>query len=118
MAVNARRGVPRTTHTWLRALYNYLDTEIAYVQPAGATGTQGLALLIGAGAPQTDIGNATGLIGMYGTTGILRPTGLGAVAGITAASGYDARSNGGIGTNFYSLQDLVLIMKQRGDITT
>lgn len=111
-----RTGVPRTTHTWLKALYNYLDLEIAGIYPSGASGIPN-ATWVGKGVAAVQIGNASGIIGLYGSTGLARPTGLGATAGTTGLSGFDLRSNGGTGTQFYSLNDLVAIMKSRGDIT-
>lgn len=90
-------SIPRTTHTWLQPLYNALE---------------------GKKARPLQLGSPTGALGLYGASGILRPTGLGAITASTGLSGYDTKSNGGTGTQFYSLQDLVLILKLRGDITT
>lgn len=90
-------GPFRTTHTWLKPLY---------------------AILGGAAVTPLSLGSPTSIIGLYGVTGIKQPTGLGASGGTTggASGGIDVRSNGGTGTNYYSLSDLVLILKARGDI--
>ncbi len=112
--------VPRTTHGtygWLGPIYDYMDALGSVVTPSGASGIPN-AIWAGKTVRGTMVSNATGLFGLYGSTGILRPTGLGASGGTTGASGFDLRSNGGTGTQFYTLTDLVAILKSRGDITT
>lgn len=90
-------GVPVTTHQWLKPLYDTLN---------------------GKGSRPLNFGSPTGVMGFYGSTGIARPTGIGASLGITGTTFFDARTNGGTGTQFYTLNDLVLLLKRRGDITT
>lgn len=91
-------SIPRTTHQWLKPLYDMLD---------------------GHGKRALVLGSPTSVIGMYGYTGVKQPTGVGATAGTTGATGtLTLASNGGTGTNFYTFGDLVLFLKQRGDIAT
>jgi len=89
----------RTTHQWLKPLY---------------------AILSGVSPVPLQLGSPTSYLGVYGASGIQRPTGLGSFAGGTggASGGLDVRSNGGTGAQFYTFSDLVLILKRRGDITT
>ena len=110
-----RSSVPRTTHQWLKPLYNYLDNGVKVTVPSGASGIANGAWL-GSNVLDTQIANATGAVGFYGSTGILRPTGLSSTAGATGVTFFDQRSNGGTGANFYTLADLVAILKSRGDI--
>lgn len=116
----ARSKVPRTTHTWLKPLYNYLDNGVAAITPSGASGIASTAWL-GAYVPQSVVGNATGTIGVYGASGILQPTGLGmtgsaTLGGPTGTTFFDFRTNGGTGAQYYSFTDIVNILKLRGDI--
>ena len=89
-------SIPRTTHQWLQPLYDALEGK--KLRPL-------------------QLGGPTGALGLYGASGILQPTGLGASAGWTGSTAIP-KTNGGTGTQFYSLSDLVLIMKLRGDIAT
>lgn len=132
-----RTGVPRTTHTWLKPLYDALDAALGFIVPSGASGIPNAAWF-GRGVPQVQIGNATGVIGMYGATGItqlatggnlilsatyLGTSGFGAT--LIAASGvalsasgmapFLARfaDNGGSGTP-YTHGDVVSMLKRAG----
>lgn len=108
-------GVPRTTHQWLKNLYNYLDGK--------SQSPTGLAV--------TQFGSSTGIVGFYGQTGakqiatggigLMSATNLG-VSGIAATglglSGlfYDLANagwNGGTGT-VYSVNDVVVALKNIG----
>lgn len=87
---------PRTTHQWLQPLYNFLD-----------------------GKTSRPLGVSTGFFGVYGVTGIKQPTGVGstgsaALGGVTGTTFFDMRSNGGTGTNYYTLTDLVADLKAQG----
>lgn len=123
-----RSGFPRTTHQWLKPLYDALDASFGYIVPSGASGIPN-AVWVGRGVPQTQIGTATGVIGLFGVTGIapiatggngiLSATYLGASGfastGVGASGLYThlARfaDNGGSGTP-YTHGDLVSILKQ------
>lgn len=94
-------SIPRTTHTWLSPLYNTLEGKV--VRPL-------------------QLGSATGFLGFYGVSGIQRPTGVGSTGGAvaggpTGTTFFDQRSNGGTGTNYYTLNDLVLFLKRNGLLT-
>lgn len=96
-------GVPRTTHTWLKNLYNFLDGK--------SLSPTGLAI--------TMFGSPTGQLGFYGVTGAKQPTGLGttgsaALGGVTGTTFFDLRTNGGTGTQYYTLTDLVADLKLQG----
>lgn len=128
-----RTGVPRTTHTWLKNLYNYLDAVIAGTVASGASGVFS-GSWIGKGVPETQIGNASGIIGFYGSTGALQilATAFG-ISGVTSAGGSSGilatgvggsglnsaiaqlAFNGGTGTA-YTLNDLVRQLKNQGSI--
>ena len=62
------------------------------------------------------LGSPTGLFGATGTTR-LGTGALGTTAGTTGSAGgtlADLRSNGGTGTSFYTLQDVVHVLKRHG----
>jgi len=63
---------------------------------------------------QVGIGTTGVPVGFFGATGIARASGAGITGGATGTTFFDARSNGGTGTNFYTHADLVLILKQLG----
>lgn len=91
----------RTTHQWLAPLY---------------------AILGGRVVTPLQLGSATSYIGFYGVSGIQRPTGIGSTGGAvaggpTGTTYFDQRSNGGTGTNYYTLNDLVLFLKRNGLLT-
>ena len=64
-----RTGVPRTTHQWLKPLYDALDRALGYIVPSGASGIPNAAWL-GRGMAVTQVGNATGVVGLYGFSGL------------------------------------------------
>lgn len=95
-------GPWRTTHQWLKPLY---------------------AVLGGVGIIPLQLGSPTGVIGFYGASGIRQPTGLGvtgsaALGGVTGATFFDLRTNGGTGAQYYTLTDVVNILKREGLIAT
>lgn len=96
-------SVPRTTHQWLRNLYNYLDGKSA--SPTGVA--------------FASFGSPTGTLGFFGATGSKQPTGLGvtgsaALGGVTGTTFFDLRTNGGTGTQYYTLTELVMDLKAQG----
>mgnify|MGYP001617672177 CR=1 FL=1 len=115
-------AVPRTTHTWLAPLYDYLDDSLG----GGAD-----SATLGLTDPTTRIGNATGVIGMYGTSGIAQiATGSAGILSATyiGASGFASTGvgasglythlaryadNGGSGTP-YTVGDIVTQLKNLG----
>lgn len=128
-----RTGFPRTTHKWLKPLYDALDASFGYVVPSGASGIAN-ALWSGKGVPLLQLGNASGMVSLYGASGIagqlatgtngsfnatsfgasgFGATGLGASGFYTFASRFS--ENGGSGT-FYTLGDLVTQLKNLGAI--
>ena len=113
--------LPNPGHdAWMGPLYRALIKAIGYVVPSGASGIPSMVRL-GEGIPTVAVGNATGSLGWYGTTGIPKSlaVGLGNTGGTTgvASGAYALRSNGGTGTNFYTLDDLVAIGKMNGSLT-
>lgn len=123
-----RTTVPRTTHTWLKNLYDYLDRGVLVTVPSGASGIANGAWL-GKFVPITQIGNASGVAAFYGATGVaqissgglLGATNLG-VSGLAAtgmgASGLyvhlgRAGFNGATGT-VYTIDDMVVQLKNMG----
>lgn len=94
-------GVPITTHQWLRPLYNALNGRSA--SPTGVAYTQ--------------LGSATGLLGVYGATGGRQiSTGtnsIGAATGLGNSGGL--WFNGGSGA-YYTQNDVVLALKVMGVI--
>lgn len=64
-----RTGFPRTTHQWLKPLYDALDVAFDYTVPSGASGIAN-AVGLGGGVPVTILGNATGVVGVYGYSGL------------------------------------------------
>lgn len=125
-----RFGVPRTTHQWLKPLYNYIDNGVKTTVPSGASGIAN-ATWLGSNVIVSQVGNATGLVGFYGATGytqIQASTGinLGATsAGVSgvAATGLGASGlfyslaraafNGATGT-VYTINDIVVQLKNMG----
>jgi hypothetical protein len=94
-------SIPRTTHTWLVPLYNTLEGKV--VRPL-------------------QLGSATGFIGFFGVSGIVRPAAFGSTGGAvaggpTGTTFFDMRSNGGTGTNYVTFNDVVLYMKRLGLLT-
>lgn len=59
---------PRTTHQWLAPLYGHLERAVDFGAPSGYSGLQGVHF--GKGTPITQVGNATGVVGFFGNTGI------------------------------------------------
>lgn len=125
-----RTGFPRTTHKWLKPLYDALDSAFGYVIPSGASGVPN-AFWGGKGVQITQLGNATGLVGLYGFSGIAQVAtgGLFLTAGSAlGASGFQATGigssglythlanaafNGGSGTP-YTITDIVAELKNLG----
>lgn len=125
-----RVGAPRTTHQWLKPLYDYLDGLGSLITPSGASGIAN-AYWVGKSVPQTQIGNATGVVGLYGFTGLaqIATGGLFTTAGSAlGASGFQATGigasglythlanaafNGGSGTP-YTITDIVAELKNIG----
>lgn len=127
-----RTRVPRSTHQWLRPVFDYIDAGPMVVYPSGASGIPN-AVWAGDNTQITQIGNSTGVVGFYGFTGIapiatggngifaatnlgasgLAATGMGA-SGLYVHLGR-AAFNGGSGTP-YSLNDLVVQLKNLGII--
>ena len=130
-----RSKFPRTSagHTWLKPFFDALDKSLGYVVPSGASGIPNAAWL-GVGVPQLQVGNATGVVGFFGATGIApvatggltfaTPTNL-SVSGIAATGmansglyfhvgrmGFD----GGSGT-IYTVNDVVVQLKNLGILT-
>lgn len=116
-----RSGVPRTTHKWLAPLYNYLDSVLSSVVPSGGSGIANAAW-VGKGVPITQLGNASGLVGNYGSSGIAGQLATG-TAGITGFTGLAAGAsgpanwwfNGGSGA-FYTIGDVVTALKNNGTL--
>lgn len=122
------KGV-RTTHTWLKPFYDVFDKVVDLQAPSGYASIQGVGL--GRSAPVTQVGNATGVVGFFGSTGIA-PIATGgngifaatnlSVSGV-ASTGMGASGlyyhlarvayNGGSGTP-YVLNDIVLQLKNLG----
>lgn len=95
-------GIPRTTHTWLKPLYDVLQGKQKAGGPAGL-----------------NFGSPTGVMGFYGATGIAQPTGVGmtgsaVLGGVTGATFFDFRTNGGTGTQFFTFTDVVNALKLQG----
>jgi hypothetical protein len=131
-----RTGVPRTTHKWLGPLYDALDDVLGYTVPSGASGIANGAWL-GRGVAITQVGNATGVVGFYGATGIAPISAASGLLSMTylGASGFGftfispsgqglsssglahflarAAWNGGSGT-IYTVNDVVLQLKNMG----
>lgn len=89
-------SVPRTTHQWLQPLYNFLEGKVSR---------------------HLQFGSSTGVIGLYGSTG-LAPILASGTAGITGWTGPGSPSgilwfNGGTG-NYYTQNDIVLALKNIG----
>lgn len=128
-----RSGVPRTTHTWLKPLYDYLDDGVVSVVPSGASGIANAAWL-GSNVPISQVGNASGTVGFYGGTGIAKIASAGLFvtsASALGASGMQATGlgesglythlaraawNGGSGTA-YTIHDLVAQLKNMNILT-
>lgn len=115
---NWRSGVPRTTHTWLKNLYDYLDKEAVGIYPSGASGIPNASWL-GSRVPYTMVGNQTGTIGFYGATGVVQvASGTAGISGMTGsllgASGPAVWwFNGGSGA-YYTIGDAILALKNLG----
>lgn len=92
-------SVPRTVHQWLQPFYDMME---------------------GRKSRPLQLGSATGLIGLFGTTGSTRmPTGLiGGTGSSTGSAGGtlpDMRSNGGFtGTAYLTFENVVNILKRHG----
>lgn len=125
-----RAGVPRTTHTWLKPLYDYLDAVLYGVVPSGASGIAN-AIWLGKGVPITQLGNASGVLGAYGFTGLPQlPTGGANIASVATYMGASGFGNTGLGLSglnaylakavygstgtLYSGNDLVDALKNAG----
>jgi len=104
-------GPPITTHQWLQPLYHWLKgwgTASVFTGPTGARFPAAV-----------QFGFPTGILGFYGATGTLQPTGLGSTGsaaggGVTGTTFFDIRSNGGTGANYYTLTDIVNALKLEG----
>jgi hypothetical protein len=125
LAPTGYAGVPITTHSWLKPLYKWLggvgDVVLGFSGGSGASGV--LPSILGARpgrtAPVVSVGNATGILGFYGSTGIGQPSGVGSTGsavggGATGTSFFDFRTNGGTGANYYTLTDVVNDLKMQG----
>lgn len=93
-------SIPRTTHQWLRPLYDALD---------------------GHAKRPLQFGSPTSYFGVYGVSGAIQYVGVGSTGtaaggGPTGSSFFDQRSNGGTGTNYYTLTDIVQALKGVGII--
>jgi hypothetical protein len=91
-------SIPRTTHQWLRPIYDVLDGHS--IRPL-------------------QLSSPTGIMGFFGASGIKQPTGIGftgsaSLGGSTGVSFYDLRSNGGTGAQYYTLTDVVQALKGLG----
>lgn len=107
----------RVTHQWLKPLFDYLDKLGGVDLGSSGLGSVPRGAQYGVSVPITQVSNATGVLGFYGSTGISQGTAAGATAGSTGSSGvYFHRTNGGTGTNFYTLDDVIAYMKSRGDL--
>lgn len=104
-------GPPITTHKWLQPLYAFLRGFGTASQYTGPTGML---------APSTvQFGTPTMTIGFFGATGTKQPTGLGSTGsaaggGATGSTFFDQRWNGGTGTNYYTVNDIVNALKSEG----
>lgn len=124
-----RSRVPRTTHQWLKPFYDYIDDGVIVTIPSGASGNAN-AVWLGSNVPITQIANATGVVGFYGSTGIAKTssygvsfygTGLGASGlgatgmGTSGIKDFMAQWgwNGGSGT-FVTIDDIVAQLKNVG----
>lgn len=88
-------SIKRTTHTWLKPVFDNLD-----------------------GITKNPFGVATSVHGLYGQTGVAQlATGTAGITGMTGAGGMTAFSqvwiNGGSGA-YYQLQDIVTALKNVG----
>lgn len=110
-----RTEVPRTTHTWLKPLYDYLDAFLYGTVPSGASGIAN-GIWLGKGVPITQVGNASGLVGLYGATGVAGQLATGTLApaagSVTGGSG-NLWYNGGSGA-YYTPGDVVTALKNLG----
>lgn len=108
---------PRTTHQWLAPLYGHMEKVLDFGAPSGYSGMQGVG--VAQGVPIARFGNASGTIGMYGSTGPAGQlaTGTAGITGLTGAGGMTAFSmvwiNGGSGA-YYRLTDIVTALKNVG----
>lgn len=121
-------AVPRTTHTWLKRLYDYIDDLEALIYPSGQTGIpQGMNIGV---ALVTRVGTSTGILGMYGFSGYAQiaaaPGNLGATyvgasgavsTGVGASGLYyhlgKVGYNGATGS-VYTIDDIVIQLKNMG----
>lgn len=132
-----RTRFPATTHQWLKPLYTALNNSFGYVVPSGASGIPN-ALWLGIGVPLTQVGNSTGVVGLYGFSGLPQIGILANGGGVTGGSNLWSGSsgilatgigasgflqtlsqigfNGGTGT-LYSLNDIVRQLKNMGALT-
>lgn len=134
--MSVKKVVPRTTHTWLKPLYDYLDHGVVAYQGL-QSGFSGIfsGVWLGSNVPVTMVGQSTGVVGFYGSTGLPQ---IGTVAngvGLTGGTNYWSGSsgilatgiggsgllsainqlgwNGGSGT-IYDLNDVVRQLKNMG----
>lgn len=119
IAPTGYQGPPITTHTWLQPLYRWLKGDLVQLNASGVA----VGARIGGALPAVQLGNATGIVGFYGSTGIARPgtgfgiTGSASLGSATGTTFFDFRTNGGTGTAYYTLTELVADLKGQGLIT-
>jgi hypothetical protein len=122
--------VKRSTHTWMDSLYDYVDYLGGVVTPSGASGIPN-AIWVGHNLGTAMVGNSTGVVGLYGFTGLskvatggqfltngtyLGPSGL-VATGLGGSGLYHHlgrfAENGGSGTP-YTHADVVNALKRMG----
>lgn len=133
----ASQCVPRPTHQWLAPLFTYLDKTVEGTTPSGASGIPNGAWL-GRQVSTVQVGNATGIVGLYGFSGLAQiATGGAGILSATylGASGFGATNltasgwavsgsglaiflgrfadNGGSGTP-YTFSDAISALKRLG----
>lgn len=124
-----RTGSPRTTHQWLKPLYDYVDAGARITYPSGASGIPNGAWL-GDNVSITQLGNATGVVGFFGATGVA-PIATGGNAGLLATNLGSSGTATGVGASGlyyhvgkaayigatgtpYTVNDIVLQLKNLG----
>src|SRR4051794_23473961 len=92
-----RTGLPKTTHTWLQPLYAALDKTLGYIVPSGASGIAN-ATWVGRNTQLTQVGAATGIVGLYGYSGLPQIGILANGGGVTGGSNLWSGSSGILAT--------------------
>jgi len=64
------------------------------------------------------LGPTSAALGFFGVSGCFQPSGAGVTGGATGTTFFDARSNGGTGSQYYTHADLVLVFKRLGLLAT